>query len=469
MTFAFYDLETTGISPAFDQPLQFAAILTDDAFREIERVNLRCRIAPHIIPSPWALAVTGLRPVQLLDPNLPNLFEFTQDIADVIQRWSPAKWTGFNSIHFDEEMLRQAFYQNLQPDIFATQFNGNTRLDVLTSLYAVWYRQPDLLKWPVDETGRLRFKLDLLAPQNGFVAHNAHDALGDVEATIHLARLIAQRAPELWEEILSNRDKAVVQTRLASFQPMALVERFGGGPPRATIGCFCGTSASNANQAAFFDLDGADPADLLAADDATIFAAVDASPKIICSLAINKSPALLTAPNPSPVHIQRAEVIAQSPGLRDRVAKALAARFPEDPAAPMPPVEKQIFGGFYSHADKALLTEFQRANWRRRQEISGTLTDARLRQLGRRLVASHAPELLSPEERGQFDAWLRDRWSAPNAPDIEWTGLAKARDALGELRAKAGIDQELIGEIDAYLQRFEPLAFSGKTGFPVIA
>lgn len=29
MDFVFYDLETTGISPAYDQPLQFAAILTD--------------------------------------------------------------------------------------------------------------------------------------------------------------------------------------------------------------------------------------------------------------------------------------------------------------------------------------------------------------------------------------------------------------------------------------------------------
>jgi exodeoxyribonuclease I len=456
MTFAFYDLETTGISPAFDQPLQFAAILTDDAFREIERVNLRCRIAPHIIPSPWALAVTGLRPAQLVDSDLPSLFEFIQEIAALIERWSPTTWTGFNSIHFDEEMLRQAFYQNLQPDVFATQFNGNTRLDVLTSLYAVWYHQPDLLKWPVDETGRVRFKLDLMAPLNGFVAHNAHDALGDVEATIHLARLIAHRAPELWAEILSNRDKAAVQTRLASFQPMALVECFGVFPPRATIGCFCGTSVSNANQAAFFDLDAADPADLLATDDATIFAAVDASPKIIRSLTINKSPALLAVPNPSPVHLQRAEVIAQSPDFRSRVGKALAARFPEDPAAPPPPIEKQIFGGFYSHADKALLTEFQRADWLRRHEIAATLTDARLRQLGRRLVASHAPELLSPEERGQFDAWLRDRWSAPNSPDIEWTGLAKAQDALGELRAKAGVEQGLVAEIESYLQRFEP-------------
>lgn len=108
MTFAFYDLETTGLSPAFDQPLQFAAILTDGEFREIKRVNLRCRIAPHIIPSPWALAVTGVRPAQLLDAALPTLFEFTQEIGALIDRWSPAIRTGFNSIRFDEEMLRQA-------------------------------------------------------------------------------------------------------------------------------------------------------------------------------------------------------------------------------------------------------------------------------------------------------------------------------------------------------------------------
>jgi exodeoxyribonuclease-1 len=170
MNFAFYDLETTGISPAFDQPLQFAAILTDGEFRDIERVNLRCRIAPHIIPSPRALAVTGVRPAQLRDSALPTLFEFTQAIGALIDRWSPAIWTGFNSIRFDEEMLRQAFYQNLQPDVFATQLGGNTRLDVLTALYAVWYRQPDLFDWPVDADGRVRFKLGRIAPQNGFAA-----------------------------------------------------------------------------------------------------------------------------------------------------------------------------------------------------------------------------------------------------------------------------------------------------------
>lgn len=367
MAFAFYDLETTGTSPAFDQPLQFAAILTDGEFREIERVNLRCRIAPHIIPSPWALAVTGVRPAQLVDPALPTLFELTQEISALIERWPPAIWTGFNSIRFDEEMLRQAFYQNLQPDIFATQFNGNTRFDVLTALYAVWHGQPELFEWPVDPDGRVRFKLDRIAPLNGFAAHLAHDALGDVEATIHIARQIAQRAPELWSELLANRDKGHVQAALETFQPLALVERFGGGMPGAMIGCFCGNSASNPNQAAFFELDAADPTGLLTAGDEAIFAAVDATPKIIRSLAINKSPALLSVLAPSAEQLRRAAVIAHAPEFRARVGRALAARFPEDPASPAQPVEKQIYGGFYSHADKTLLAEFQRADWPRRQ------------------------------------------------------------------------------------------------------
>jgi len=154
MGFVFYDLETTGISPAYDQPLQFAAIRTDDSFAEIERIDLRCRIAPHIIPSPQALVVTGVTPAQLVDPALPSLFEFTQTIMDLIELWVPATWVGFNTIRFDEEVLRQTFYQNLQPNIYATQFNGNNRLDILTAVYAVWCRNPGLMHWPTDNTGR---------------------------------------------------------------------------------------------------------------------------------------------------------------------------------------------------------------------------------------------------------------------------------------------------------------------------
>ena len=36
-TYLFYDLETTGLNPCFDQVLQFAAIRTDLSLNEIER------------------------------------------------------------------------------------------------------------------------------------------------------------------------------------------------------------------------------------------------------------------------------------------------------------------------------------------------------------------------------------------------------------------------------------------------
>lgn len=451
MNFAFFDLETTGTSPAFDHPLQFAAILTDAAFREVERVNLRCRLAPHVIPSPQALAVTGVRPNQLVDPELPNLFEFAQELTALVLRWSPAIWTGFNSIRFDEEMLRQMFYQNLQPEIFATQFNGNTRFDIMTAVFAVFQRCPDLLNWPVDETGRVRFKLDRLAPENGFEGHNAHDALGDVEATIHIARLIAERAPDLWAQLLANRDKRHVQAELDRFEPLELVGRFGGGPPKAIMGCLCGYAAKNANQAYFFDLDSVDPQELTAASGADLVAAMEGEPRPLRSISINKVPILLPPIMVTDEQRRRARVLAEAPELRQRLIAAMAARYPAAPDTAPQHVEQQIFNGFYNWNDKARLKEFQGGDWPRRQEIVATFEDARLRQLGARLVAFHAPKLLSDSDRRRYIAWRRKRWNAPADVEVEWMTLEKARRALLEMPPAAEQDQSMLENIEAFI------------------
>ena len=143
--FIFYDFETSGLSSAFDQPLQFAAIVTDENLVELERVNIRCQIAPHILPSPYALHVTNIHPEQTVDPSLPNPFEFAQTLQEFIAKWSPACWLGYNTIAFDEPMMRQMFYQNLQPEIFATQMNGNTRLDVMKMVMATHAETPEVL------------------------------------------------------------------------------------------------------------------------------------------------------------------------------------------------------------------------------------------------------------------------------------------------------------------------------------
>ena len=452
MDFVFYDLETTGISPAFDQPLQFAAIRTDGGLVEQERINIRCRLAPHILPSPQALVVTRTSPDQLTDPDLPSLLEFSQQLAELTERWAPAIWVGYNSMSFDEEVLRQTFYQNLLPNVFATQFNGNTRFDILPAVYAAYVRDRDILAWPKDDTGRPVFKLDRLAPVNEFDAHDAHAALSDVEATIHIANRIAKRNPTLWAELLGNTRKVNVQDALESYRPFELVVRFSADEPHTCMGCFCGYSQSNPAQAAFLDLDADDPAELLMASDETLSAAINESSRIIHGVSTNKAPALLEPLKPSAEHLRRASIIADAPEFRQRVGAAMAARFVEDPDAPPKPVEKQIYGGFYSNADKRLLQEFQRSDWPQRQEIAASLSESRLRQLGRRLVAFYSPELLSTEEAELFRNYLREKWLVPEAIETDWMTSAKVMAAIEELRVNEGAEPSDLDAIAAYVE-----------------
>lgn len=454
MGFVFYDLETTGLSPEFDQPLQFAAIWTDANFIERERINLRCRLAPHILPSPQALVVTKVSIGQLIDPSLPSLLEFAQQVGELTKRWSPAIWVGYNNMRFDEEVLRQTFYQSLLPNVYATQLNGNTRFDILSAVYAVHARDPELLVWPADDGGRRSFKLDRLAPANGFNSHNAHDALGDVEATIHIARQIAGRNPALWAELLENAQKARVQAKLASFRPYELVTRFGAGEPQSFVGCFCGYSQGNNAYAGFFDLDAADPGDYRTASDEALFAAVDGTPKIIRMVSTNKAPMLLEVREPSAEHLRRAAIIADAPELRLRVGEAMASRFVDDPNAPPKPVEKRIYGQFYSNADKQLLQEFHRSDWPRRQEIVASLHDTRLRQLGRRLIAFYSSALLSAEEMVLYQGYLREKWNAPDVPETEWMTFCKAKVAIDQLRAQALAEPTVIDAIAAFLENW---------------
>lgn len=55
MAFIFYDTETTGTDPAFDQILQIAAIRTDEELEITDSFDLRCRLRPYVIPSIGAL------------------------------------------------------------------------------------------------------------------------------------------------------------------------------------------------------------------------------------------------------------------------------------------------------------------------------------------------------------------------------------------------------------------------------
>jgi exodeoxyribonuclease-1 len=420
--------------------------LTDDNFNQVERIDIRCQLAPHILPAPWALAVTGVSPEQLMDPALPSWFDFTHQISDLIKRWAPATWTGYNTLAFDEEFLRQSFYQNLHPNLYQTQFDKNDRLDLMKVIYAVRNREPEALEWPLDDLGRESFKLDRLAPANGFVHHDAHDALGDVEATIHLASLIRKHAPAVWDQCLKNRDKNEVNRLLRGGHPVRLIERFGAAPPRSYFGVCAGTNPQNKNSVAFLDLDLCDTS-IIDADDQEIAKAVSASPKLIRTVATNKVPNVFPVASPNATHDKLAQLVAARPDFQERVGQALEDRYAGREAPQH--VEQQIYGGFYNANDKKVLEDFKAAGWRNRAQLVEQLNDRRLKQLGMRLVFLNAPEFTSHGYQLAARVAIRDRWLT-NDPSKPWTTKAAVEHQLHEIISGEALDQSRVKELQTF-------------------
>ena len=210
MSFLFYDFETTGADPRCDRPIQFAALRTNDELEPIDSpITLYATLSPEVLPHPQAVLVTGILPQTLAPSGGRPEAEFASHIhAEMMEPGTCA--VGFNSLRFDAEMLRFMFWRNLR-DPYAHEWkSGNSRWDVLDAARAFRLLRPEGIQWPTDEQGAPTLRLEALTKANGIAHANAHDALGDVEATLAFARLMRAQSPKLFDYLLSLRKKAVV-------------------------------------------------------------------------------------------------------------------------------------------------------------------------------------------------------------------------------------------------------------------
>ena len=60
MNKTFFDAETSGLNPQFDQILTVYFVTFDHLGHEIDRLEERCSLDSHRLPSPKALLVNGL-------------------------------------------------------------------------------------------------------------------------------------------------------------------------------------------------------------------------------------------------------------------------------------------------------------------------------------------------------------------------------------------------------------------------
>lgn len=463
MGFIFYDTETTGTSERYDQILQFAAIHADENLREMDSINLRCRIEPHVVPSPGAMMVTRIAPDDLVSPPLSH-FEMIREMRSWLLARMPAIFVGHNSIAFDEGFLRHAFYRTLNP-LYLTNTAGSTRADTMRIAQAAYMISPGAIEAPINERGNPAFRLGLLARANGiaFGDDQAHDALADVRATLALARLMRVRAPLIWAQMMATGSKAGANAVIAREAACIHAEVYFGRPTMRIMTAFAAMPKNDAtwvgfdltqDPAPYLDLEadalravmkmkGQRPLHLIRTNGQPILFPIAAAPLIVEQTGLNH------------IHLtERAMAVRSHDGFRRRLEAALADFY--DEAEPARYVEEKIYDGFPSRSDERLRQQFEHSDWAARAGLCGQFEDDRLRELGQRLVLSEVPNLLAPGTRGALRRQLADRALSLD-PDVPWNTLAKARQELEALRDRATLppEQARLDDIAGYLESLE--------------
>ncbi len=457
MSLVFYDTETTGIETYFDQILQFAAIKTDADLNEIDRFEIRCRLLPNVVPAPGAMRVTGVKASQLTDPSCHSHYEMVRAIREKLLSWSPALFIGWNTLDFDEDLMRQALYKTLH-NPYLTNTEGNCRTDAMKIVQACSLVAPDVLKFPINEQGKKTFKLDRLAPANGFNHDRAHDALGDVEATIFICRLIMEKAPDIWSSFMKFSTKSSVVDYITEEKLFGLTE-FYFGNPHSWMVTTLGQNQKNKAEWYAYDLSVA-PESLLGLSDTQLTNRLGKSPKPIRRLKSNAAPILFAADDALGICSglncgleeleRRADMVQSHAELSKRLVSIFESTKEDYPISPH--VEKQIYDGFTTKSDERLLDQFHEVDWSQRYAIVEKLQDLRLKVLGIRLIYLERPDLLNEMVRQEHELAAAKRLMGLDA-EVTWLTLPQALKELDEMLAAASdTELEVLKEHRQYLQ-----------------
>jgi exodeoxyribonuclease I len=442
VAFILYDVETTGLNKRFDQILQFAAVRTDVALVETGRFETRSRLMPHVVPSPRALHVTGMSLEVASSMSRLSHYAMVCEIADKLAAWCPATFLGFNSIRFDEEFLRQAFYQCLHP-VFLTNTNGNARADVLNLMRAVATLHPSVIRPGIESDGRVSYRLGALAAANGISTGKVHDAAADVDAMLGLCRKVREEAPELWSTFVRFSSKAAVIDLVRDEDAFAYFDFWNPRVMHFLTGV--GVCPTDVNAHYCLDLT-CNVAELRKLNDAALSERMRQEPRAIKRLRVNAAPLLYPLWDIDPGHFgdsSEEELMRKASSVRadEKFMSALtrAAASVETVYAPSEHVELQIYGGrFFSEHDLELCRQFHARPWEMRPEIIAGFSDPRLKRLGRRLIYLETPHLINEDERRVMaeDIASRRRGDGRHLSP-PWTTIAQAISELESIEASA--------------------------------
>lgn len=477
-TFLWHDYETFGANTRRDRPAQFAAIRTDAALNEIgEPLMVYCQPAPDYLPDPQSCLITGIMPQHCLTHGVPE-HEFAAQVEQAFSEPGTIG-VGYNTIRFDDEITRFMFWRNLI-DPYAREWQNNCgRWDILDVVRTAYALRPEGIVWPTKPEGGASFKLTDLTAANGLVHEAAHDALSDVRATIALARLIRDKQPRLFEFCLAlhKKDRVAQELGLPTTAQSAKPFLHISGMFPADRGCLAvmwplASHPTNKNELIAWNL-AHDPAELLTLSTDTLrqrlFSKTDSLPEGMTRLPVktihlNKSPMVIgNLKTLSPAMAQRWGVDMELVAQHAEQARSLpdlsgvwAAVYerPHDPAAALPDVDEDLYGGFVGNNDRRKLNQLRALSPERLAQARTGFEDGRLEDLVFRYRARNFPQSLSPEEAQAWEDHRARRLFEGEGGARTIDQLTEEIDTLSEQADERA--EALLGALYDYMEMIAP-------------
>ena len=198
--YIFYDFETTGQNPCFDQAVRFAAIETNKDFEIIDIHNINIKLRNDILPAPKALLVNKLNISDLSVGD--SEYEAFNKIHQIMNKPNTIN-IGYNSLNFDDIFLRFSFYRNLL-NPYSHQYSSNFRADLYNIILIYYlYKHDTAVTWPI-VNNRLSLRLESINAINNLYEGMSHDAEVDVHVTIELAKRLRNIDHKMWDYLISN-------------------------------------------------------------------------------------------------------------------------------------------------------------------------------------------------------------------------------------------------------------------------
>ena len=476
MNYVFYDFETTGLDTKFSQPIQIAAIAVDEDFNQIDDpINVRCRLKDGVIPNPSALLVHKV-PIDILK-NEQSFYSMMDFIYNKFSSWGPAIFIGYNSIRFDEEVLRSSFFQSLY-DPYLTNTNNNTRTDLFKIILGLSSLDENILNIPMNEKNKPSYKLENIAKNNNIEHLSAHDALSDVYATIGIAKIIKEKSPAYWNECMKiSSHKKMMEYLISDDYFFAASEHSAANLTFKPISLLT-ANPNNQKELAFFDLEN-DPKKYCDSSVSGIISLIESKQKIVRLYQSNKSPIIISASflrsknllsdKEDNIFKERSELIKNNDSFINKLNHALVERYEDFQITRSPSdfLEEQIYNGeFYSSEDKQRISRFKQCNDpEEKLSISKDFKDRRLREICYRILFAETPSVFPENDLKARMNFIADKVFCEEEK-VPWCTLEKAKEELEKIKNndKFKDDSAYICEIEDFLsleeERYKKYIFS---------